>query len=143
MVRTNETKARRLSIPLLKQCLDQVFSQYIRLKAANDNGFCRCVTCGTMWRWNAIQNGHYIKREHMGTWFDERNCHPCCYRCNVELGGNLENYKRYLIRTYGVKVLEELESAGRSLAKWTVFDYQEKIAYYKEEVKRLKKEKGL
>lgn len=143
MVRTNETKARRLSIPLLKQCLDQVFSQYIRLKAANDNGFCRCVTCGTMWRWNAIQNGHYIKREHMGTRFDERNCHPCCYHCNVTLMGNLKKYRQFIISQYGKDVLEELETKKNSIEKWTVSDYTEKIIYYKEKVKQLKIEKGL
>lgn len=143
MVRTNEAKPRRLSIPILQQRLDQVFSEYIRLRDANENGFCRCITCGMMWRWNAIHNGHYIGRSHIATRYDERNCHSQCPNCNVGLRGNLENYKRYMIQMYGVKRLEELEAAGRSLAKWTIFDYQEKIEYYKSEVKRLKKEKGL
>ena len=44
---------------------------------------------------------------------------------------------------YGVKVLEELESGKRSIVKLTIADYQEKIAYYKGEVKRMRKEKGL
>ena len=42
-----------------------------------------------------------------------------------------------------VKVLEELESGKRSIEKLTAADYLGKIAYYKGEVKRLRKEKGL
>lgn len=143
MVRVNEAKPRRLSIPVLQQRLDKVFSEYIRLRDANDLGFCKCVTCGEMWRWQMIHNGHYIDRRHIGTRYDERNCHPCCYRCNVILRGNLGKYKQFIIGKYGRDVLEELESKRRSLEKWTIADYKEKIAYYKEEVKRLRKEKGL
>lgn len=143
MVRTNEAKTRRISISILQQRLDQVFSEYIRLKAANENGFCRCVTCGLPSRWNAIQNGHYISRGHIATRYDERNCHPQCLKCNVGLRGNLQKYKRYMIQTYGVKDLEDLESAGRSLVKWVVADYQDMLEHYRAEVKQLKKEKGL
>lgn len=143
MVRVNEAKPRRLSIPVLQQRLDKVFSEYIRLRDANDLGFCKCVTCGEMWRWQMIHNGHYVDRRHIGTRYDERNCHSQCFNCNVGLRGNLSKYKRAIIRLYGVSVLEELESKRRSLEKWTIADYKEKIAYYKEEVKRLRKEKGL
>ena len=108
-----EAKPKRLSISLLQQRLDRVFSEYIRLRDANENGFCRCATCGAMWRWQIMQNGHYINRQHI------------------------------IIDKYGVKVLEELETAKRVIEKWTVSDYQGKIEYYKAEVNRLRKEKGL
>lgn len=143
MVKTNEAKPRRLSIPLLQQRLDRVFSEYIRLRDASENGFCRCVTCGAPWQWKIIHNGHYIDRRHIATRYDARNCHAQCPNCNVGLRGNLDKYKRFIIHKYGVKVLEELESSRYSLAKWSVADYQEKIEYYLSEVKRLRKEKGL
>lgn len=139
----NETKSKHISISLLQQRLDKVFSEYIRLRDANENGFSRCATCGTMWRWQIMQNGHYVDRRHIGTRYDERNCHSQCSNCNIGLRGNLDRYKRFIIDKHGVKVLEELESARRSTEKWTIADYQEKIEYYKAQVKRLKKEKGL
>lgn len=137
-----EAKPKRLSISLLQQRLDRVFSEYIRLRDANENGFCRCATCGAMWRWQIMQNGHYINRQHIKTRYDERNCHSQCSNCNIGLRGNLDRYKRFIIDKYGVKVLEELETAKRVIEKWTVSDYQGKIEYYKAEVNRLRKEKG-
>lgn len=143
MVRTHDARPRRLAIPKLKEELDRVFSQYIRLRDANDNGFCKCVTCGTMWVWRVIHNGHYIPRQHMATRYDERNCHPCCYHCNVILRGNLKKYRQFIISKYGKGILEELEAKKFSIEKWTASDYTEKISYYKEKVKQLIIEKGL
>lgn len=139
----NEAKPKRLTIPILQQRLDQVFSEYIRLRDANENGFCKCVTCGSMWRWQALQNGHYIDRRHIGARYDERNCNSQCSSCNIGLRGNLDKYKRAIIEKYGVKVLEELESTKRSMEKLTVVDYQEKIVYYRDQVKIIRKEKGI
>lgn len=139
----NETKSKCLTIPILQKRLDKIFSEYIRLRDANDNGFCKCVTCGAMWRWQALHNGHYVNRQHIGARYDERNCHSQCPTCNIGLRGNLDKYKRAIIEKNGVKVLEELESAKRTMAKWTTADYQEKIDYYRIEVKRLRCEKGL
>lgn len=139
----NEAKPKRLTIPILQQRLDQVFSEYIRLRDANENGFCKCVTCGSMWRWQDLQNGHYIDRRHIGARYDERNCNSQCSSCNIGLRGNLDKYKRAIIEKYGVKVLEELESTKRSMEKLTVVDYQEKIVYYRDQVKQLRQEKGI
>lgn len=139
----NEAKSKRLTIPILQKRLDLIFSEYIRLRDANDNGFCKCVTCGAMWRWQSLHNGHYVDRRHIGARYDERNCTSQCPNCNIGLRGNLDKYKRAIIEKYGVKVLEELESAKRTTEKWTTVDYQEKITYYKSEVKRIKEEKGL
>ncbi|WP_455639336.1 recombination protein NinG [Parabacteroides sp.] len=145
MIKSKSTKSKpkKVSIPILQQLLDKIFSVYIRLRHANQFGFCKCITCGEMLSWVRIQNGHYIDRRHIATRYDERNCHPQCPRCNIGSRGNHEKYKRAIVAEYGVKVLEELESGKRSIEKLTVADYQDKIAYYKAEVKRLKKEKGL
>lgn len=114
MVRTHDARPHRLAIPKLKEELDRIFSHYIRLRDANDNGFCKCITCGTMWEWRVIHNGHYIPRQHIATRYDTRNCSPQCPICNINLRGNLEKYKRAIIRRHGVKVLEELEAGKRS-----------------------------
>lgn len=143
MVKVNEVKSKRLSMPILQKELDSVFSVYIRLRDANENGYCKCITCGIMIDWRIIHNGHYIPRKHIATRYDIRNCHSQCAFCNIYLDGDLQKYKLAIIQKYGIKVLEELEAGKRSLEKWTIADYREKIAFYKAEVKRLKKEKGL
>lgn len=96
-----------------------------------------------MCHWKNMHNGHFIDRAHIKTRYDERNCHAQCQNCNIRLRGNIEKYKRIIIQKYGVSVLEELESGKHSIEKWTVADYKEKIAFYREEVKRIRKEKNL
>ena len=35
---------------------DKIFSEYIRLNDADDNGFCQCITCGSIKHWKNIHN---------------------------------------------------------------------------------------
>lgn len=88
-----------------KDLADAVFSTYIRLKNADKDWRCKCVTCGKVLHWREIQNGHYRKRNCNKYRFDERNCHPQCKRCNVLLDGNYRDYHIYMVKTYW----EELE----------------------------------
>ena len=56
-----------------------------------------------------------------------------------------EQYKfgLYLDGKYGEGTAEELEYLARTTIKLGRIDYEEKISYYKEAVKNLKKEKGI
>lgn len=93
-----------------KDLADNVFSVYIRLKNADKNGRCKCITCGKVLHWREIQNWHYRSRLCNKYRFDERNCHPQCKHCNVMLNGNYRNYHIYMVDTYG----EEVESMLRN-----------------------------
>ena len=88
---------------------DRVFSQYIRLMNARDDGMVQCVTCGKRLFRTEIQNGHYKKRSAYKYRFDPINCHPQCDQCNVFLNGNYRNYHIYMVNTYG----EEIEKSIR------------------------------
>lgn len=88
-----------------KDLADRVFSAYIRLKNADKDGRCKCVTCGKVLYWREIQNGHYRSRGCNKYRFSEINCHPQCYGCNVGKSGNYRNYHIYMVNRYG----EELE----------------------------------
>ena len=57
----------------LRDKLDAVFSKYIRLKYSDDKGYCRCISCGKVFPWKEIQNGHYMSRRYMSTRFSEDN----------------------------------------------------------------------
>lgn len=141
MIRNN--KLNRLKVPKLKEKLDRIFSEYIRLRDSNDNDYCRCISCGSIHHWKDMDCGHFVNRSHMGTRFSERNCNAQCRKCNRFDEGNNIGYTRGLIRKYGVKVIDELEMKKHSHSYMTAFDYQISIEYYSKEVKILKQEKGI
>ena len=122
--------------------LDDIFSKYIRLRDSDDNGSCTCISCNLVMPWKFMHNGHYINRGHKSTRFDERNCNAQCVKCNMYSDGNLENYKRGLIKKYGVKVISELEDKKKIISDNKSADYVFMIDYYKEKVKQLLKEKS-
>ena len=79
----------------------------------------------------------------MGTRYSEKNCNAQCRSCNRFDEGNNIGYTRGLIRKYGIGVISLLEAHKHSFSKMTSFDYEVMINHYKEEIKRLKREKGL
>lgn len=127
----------------LKDSLDKVFSEYIRLKNANDMGFCRCVTCGKWYHWRKIQNGHYMSRRFMATRYSEMNCHPQCMPCNVMQHGNIPQYRMWLVEHYGEEAVSRLEFAAMNkVVKISDFEYREMLDFYTKLVKALKNGKG-
>jgi len=137
------TKKKSPSIKTLKEKLDRVFSIFIRLRDANHNGYCRCISCGTVIHWKKIQNGHYVNRGHMSTRFCERNCNAQCVKCNMFDEGNNIGYTRGLINKYSVKVLADLEVKKHTPTFMTAFDYQVLINHYRNEIEKLKAEKNI
>ncbi|MEG1644024.1 MAG: recombination protein NinG [Bacteroidales bacterium] len=127
----------------LKAKLDRVFSEYIRLRDSDSRGYVRCISCGKIVHWKEADCGHYVNRAHMGTRFSEHNCNGQCRFCNRFDEGNNIGYTRGLISKYGVKIIADLEVKKHSQTHLTKFDYEIMIKHYKEEVKRLKREKGL
>lgn len=113
--------------------LDTVFSQYIRLSNADNNGYCTCVTCNKTFFWKEIQAGHFMSRKHYSTRWDERNVKPQCLRCNIYNQGEGYLYSLYLGDKLSKKLLEE----SRELRKFTNIELEEMIADYSERVKKL------
>ena len=53
---------------------DTWFSQFVRLENATDTGYCTCITCGKVKRWNdGMHAGHFIVRVWMRTRYDPLN----------------------------------------------------------------------
>ena len=124
-----------------EQYLDSIFSQYIRLRDADENGFILCCNCGRRIHWAEATNGHYVKRRHRTLRWDELNCHAECGPCNmadVNLG-----YSEYMASRYGPDVFRILEHRKDKREK--IMPYERKIMAdnYKHKIKQLKKEKGL
>lgn len=128
----------------LKEKLDRVFSQYIRLRdmIGNTRTF-QCISCGRILPITQADCGHYINRQHMATRFSEVNCKAQCRSCNRFDEGNMQGYRRGLVRKYGEQKVELLESMKYQTCKYSEFEYKALIDHYKKEIKRLLTEKGL
>ena len=128
--------------PDLKAKLDKEFSLYIRLRDAM-NGYFKCISCGQIKPFAQADNGHYINRQHMNTRFDELNCNSQCRHCNRFMEGNIQNYREGLILKYGETKIILLEAKQGITRKYSDFEYEQLIKYYKVLNKKLKKEKGI
>ena len=132
------------SISKLKKELDKWFSLYIRLRDATDEGLCQCITCGKVSHYKkGMQNGHFQSRRFLATRFDEHNCAPQCVACNMFRGGEQFKFALALDAKYGDGTSEDLQYKARTTVKFSRVDYEDKISYYKDAVKNLKKEKGI
>ena len=120
-----------------KKRLWDIFSKYIRRKYADHAGNLVCVTCGEVKHWKQMHAGHYIaKNMGSGIYFEEKNVHPQCPRCNLWLRGNLAQYALFLLKTYGPQILEELDALRRSDVQLREPWYLEKISEYTEKANK-------
>ena len=116
-----------------------VFSEFIRLRDADENGNISCITCGLVRHWKKADCGHGIPRQHWGTKYSEKNNHAQCKRCNGFEGGKREVYKEKVDKMYGKGTWDLLDVLSRKVSKkpsQTEIDIL--TEYYKKEVDKLK-----
>ena len=72
-----------------------------------------CISCDkTYAKWDA---GHYLKAEiYTKLIFNEDNVHKQCSYCNLQLAGNLIEYRKGLIKRIGINRVQELEDMADS-----------------------------
>jgi len=133
---TGKSKRVKTDVEKLETKLWTIFSKWVRLSNTNAFGFCRCYTCGVLRYWKKTDAGHYIKREHHATKFDERNVKPQCRQCNRFKGGQEGEFATRIVRELGAETLLELNRLKHSYFKFTEKWLSEKIEYYKKEVKK-------
>lgn len=92
--------------------------------------------------WYDADCGHYFSRARMNTRFDERNCHSECKACNRFSSDHLDGYRINLIRKIGEEEYEKLRIRANMTRKWSEFELEELIKYYKEKAKELAKYKN-
>lgn len=83
------------------------FQRYVRLRDKD----LPCISCNNS-NTNDWAGGHYFSAGmYSGLMFDERNCHKQCNtHCNKYLSGNLLEYRKGLIKRFGIEFVEKLES---------------------------------
>ena len=142
--KSDKPKKRQTNQATLVKKLDKVFSQYIRLRDSDANGYCRCISCGRVHYWKDIQNGHYMSRRYLSTRFDEMNCNAQCVACNIFNQGNIQMYRQNLIKKIGEKNVDYLEYKAKGITKhYSVFELQELIKYYTILIKKFESEKNI
>jgi len=130
---------RKKLVPLktLWKKLDRVFSLYIRLRDSDEGGTTQCVTCGSYKYYKDIDAGHFIKRQHMSTRWDERNVHPQCTRCNHFMSGRQDDMSLYILRLYGKDTLLELMQLKYQTRKFTRTELEDLIKHFQEKTEAL------
>ena len=131
-------KQRKIGISGYKKKLDTIFSEFIRRRNADIDGYTSCYTCGVRKHYKELQCGHFVPRQYIALRYDETNCQTQCYACNMLYNGQPSSFASNLRRDYGNKIIEKLESRRKDIVK--NFPYELKIEYYKEKIKQLDNE---
>tara|TARA_R110001592_G_scaffold103023_1_gene290310 strand:+ start:1064 stop:1468 length:405 start_codon:yes stop_codon:yes gene_type:complete len=131
------------TISKLKKELDKWFSLYIRLRDATDEGLVQCFTSNRVYHYKNIHAGHFMSRKRLATRWCESNVQPQSAADNLFGQGEQFKFGLNLDAKYGDGKAEELQIKSRQTLKMTRVDYEDKISYYKEAVKNLKKEKNI
>lgn len=114
----------------------KVFSEYIRRRDADENGFCKCFTCGLVRHWKQGDCGHGIPRQHWSTRYAEKNNHFQCKRCNGFEGGKREVYKVEMDKRYGPGTWDLMEIMSKQKSKIGQFEIDAMEKYYKQKLKK-------
>lgn len=131
--------ARKLTRKNIVKKLDTVFSEYIRRKYADRQGYVKCYTCDkkAYWRGEGIQNGHFISRASRALRWSEDNCRPQCYQCNCMRYGQNYLFAMNLNKEFGYDKAAELLQQSRQIVKHTDAELLEKIEYFKDQIDKL------
>lgn len=120
-----------------KAKLDRIFSEYIRRRDSDENGFGRCISCGKIVHWKDADCGHYVNRKHLATRYDEQNCNLQCRSCNRFDEGNIQGYRRGLVAKIGIDAVDMLEIKKHNTCKISDSVYKILIAMYQKKIKEL------
>lgn len=123
---------------LRAKCLESL-QKLVRLKAADDQGYCRCVSCGKVGKWNEMDGGHFIPKGNSSFWaLREENIHPQCRGCNgfgMRHGTAEQTYTLWMIDYYGRDFVEQMHSTKKDSIKIYKRDYEDMLKDLKSQIK--------
>jgi hypothetical protein len=137
-------KAKKKGLDELKTLSDYlklaqtVFNTFIRMRDKNDP----CISCGTE-KSNLYDSGHYRSvGSNPQLRFNEFNVNKQCRKCNGYWGGNPIEYRKGLIKKYGIEIVEQLESDNEP-KKYNIESIKDLIKEYRLKIKLLKIDKSI
>lgn len=125
----------------LKNKLDKLFSEYIRLRDTDENGYGTCIDCGRSAPYDELDAGHFVGRRHLATRWDETNVHAQHRYCNRFLNGRQYEYGKAIDEKYGEGYADQLVQLSHTTFKANVQWLQYQIDIYKEKIADLKSDK--
>lgn len=137
-----KAKPKIKSIAKVRQELAELLQRLVRLKAADGNGYCKCVTCGKSYHWKEMQGGHYIERGKIATKIIEENINPQCHYCNhygMKKASHVILYRKWMIDMHGTGFVEWLEAEAGKIAKHARDDLMAQIAEVSAQINELEK----
>lgn len=123
------------SLSTLISELDKLVSEVVRRSAADDRGYCHCVSCGQGFYWKEMDCAHFIDRSNMATRFNLINLGPACRSCNrYNEDFHLDAWSRQM----GQELVDYLEREGRSMRKLMRYELEKGIELMQEKLKTLR-----
>jgi len=121
----------------LKDNCWKLCSLYIRQSAADQNGYAKCYTCGTVKLWKELQAGHGIGGRTNAILFESKIIKPQCQSCNIGRGGNYEVFVMKLIKEIGLEEYERILQLKRQPKKFTLDELENLQDYFTTELELL------
>jgi len=136
MKTSNTTRKKPRKLKTLVRLADEVHSKYVRLKET-ENGCGVCVSCGEVKPYDKLDCGHFVGRSFMSTRYWDKNTHIQCISCNRFHEGAKDEYALWLIKKYGVGIIEELNKKKREIKQWEPHELEELIKDRRAKIKEL------
>lgn len=134
--------AKTAKLSTLKNKLDKIFSEYIRLRDTDENGYGQCIDCGRSAPYDELDAGHFVGRRHLSTRWDEENVHAQHRYCNRFLNGRQYEYGQALDHKYYEGKADELIQKSHEIFKVTPQWLQWQIDLLKDKIQQLKESKN-
>ena len=113
----------------------------VRLKAADENGYATCITCGKVEHYKYMDGAHFIQRGKTATKLIEENIACSCKGCNLRMSKGDTTvflaYRDYMVEMYGEEFIEELRDKSREGKKWDRYELEEMRREIMEQIKSL------
>lgn len=116
---------------------DKVFSEYIRRRDADGNGFVKCCTCDHIAHWKEMHCGHFVSRNNLSVRWNDLNAHAQCPVCNTTRGGACVEYEAFMVEKYDEQVPEYLRRRGHQAEKFMQHQIDYITNFYTEQLKLL------
>jgi hypothetical protein len=96
-----------------------------RISRANDDGYCTCVTCGHVGKFNdGFDGGHLLAKGNCSYWMlDPRNIWPQCKSCNgkgMQFGNKEATYTLFMIDEFGREFVDYMKSMEKTIIKTVI-----------------------
>ena len=109
---------------------DKVWAKCSKFVVLRDRGV--CFTCGEM----GNQAGHFRHGKTKETYFNDKQIHCQCVKCNFFLSGNLGIYGFKLTKLLGAKKVEQIINQSYKFKNWTISELEGLDRYFTKKLKK-------